>query len=308
MPLKTGSSDKVISDNIAQLIREGYPRDQAVAIAYSKAGRSRLADDDPNTPAAPSERRRGSKKNPEGSAGGQRGGIEISASVEKALRNKIAQYKKRKPDAKHTPTMGQLKAVYRRGAGAFSSSHRPSQNRHSWSMARVNQFLKMIGGDRVKAGYRKVDGDLLPKDHPQYVGSVTTLAEGFKPTKGMVFEARRGLEWRREHGRGGTEVGVARARDISNERNLSLDTVKRMHSYLARHEVDKKGEGFKPGEEGYPSAGRIAWALWGGDPAKSWAANILANSVTQGAEEVELKDSEVVAIALSRALEGFGIT
>jgi len=46
----------------------------------------------------------------------------------------------------------------------------------------------------------------------------------FKPTQGMIEEALKGLEWRREYNRGGTEVGVARARDISNGKNLSLDT------------------------------------------------------------------------------------
>lgn len=91
----------------------------------------------------------------------------------------------------------------------------------------------------------------------------------------MREEAERGLEWRREYGRGGTEVGVARARDISNGADLSMDTVRRMASYFARHEVDKEAEGFRPGEDGYPSAGRIAWALWGGDPGKSWANRIL---------------------------------
>jgi lambda family phage portal protein len=93
-----------------------------------------------------------------------------------------------------------------------------------------------------------------------------------KPTAGMIEEAKRGLEWRREYGRGGTAVGVARARDISNGDNLSDDTVKRMHSYFSRHEVDKKGKGFSPGEDGFPSAGRIAWALWGGDAGQTWAA------------------------------------
>lgn len=87
----------------------------------------------------------------------------------------------------------------------------------------------------------------------------------------MAAEAERGLAWREEYGRGGTEVGVARARDIKNRKNLSPDTVRRMKSYFARHEVDKQAEGFSPGEDGYPSAGRIAWALWGGDPGQSWA-------------------------------------
>lgn len=95
------------------------------------------------------------------------------------------------------------------------------------------------------------------------------------PTEGMVEEAQKGLDWREEFGRGGTEVGVARARDIVNRRNLSIDTVKRMASYFARHEVDKEAEGFRPGEEGYPSAGRIAWALWGGSPAQTWANAIM---------------------------------
>ena len=92
-----------------------------------------------------------------------------------------------------------------------------------------------------------------------------------KPTGGMVEEAIKGLEWRREYGRGGTQVAVARATNIKNGDNLSLDTISRMNSFFARHEVDKQAEGFYPGEEGYPSAGRIAWALWGGDAGQSWA-------------------------------------
>lgn len=95
------------------------------------------------------------------------------------------------------------------------------------------------------------------------------------PNDAMAEEAERGLAWRREYGRGGTEVGIARARDISNKVNLSMDTVRRMSSYFARHEVDKEAEGFQPGEDGYPSNGRIAWALWGGDAGRSWASRIL---------------------------------
>jgi hypothetical protein len=64
---------------------------------------------------------------------------------------------------------------------------------------------------------------------------------------------------------------VARARDISNGKNLSPDTVRRMASFFARHDVDSSGSGFNSGEDGFPSAGRIAWDLWGGDAGKSWA-------------------------------------
>ncbi len=113
-----------------------------------------------------------------------------------------------------------------------------------------------------------------------------------KPTKGMIAEAKKGLEWRKEYGRGGTEVGVARARNISNGDNLSLDTIKRMHSFFSRHEKSSKGaEGFKPGEDGFPSAGRIAWALWGGDAGQSWAAKKV-EEIENVEELTELSDDE----------------
>ena len=105
------------------------------------------------------------------------------------------------------------------------------------------------------------------------------------PTDAMIEEAKRGLEWRKEHGRGGTEVGVARARDISNGRELSIDTVKRMYSYFARHEIDKAGKGYSPGEEGYPSAGRIAWALWSGNPGQTFAKRVVRS--VESADEDE---------------------
>jgi len=79
-----------------------------------------------------------------------------------------------------------------------------------------------------------------------------------------------------------------------------------MNSYFARHEVDKDGESFKPGEPGFPSAGRIAWALWGGDAGQTWAANIVKR-YTQAQELTpeELNDEEKIAIALSRALDRY---
>ena len=108
--------------------------------------------------------------------------------------------------------------------------------------------------------------------------------DSYKPTRGMRAEAERGLQWRREYGRGGTEVGVARARDIVNNRNLSVDTIRRMNSYFARHEVDKEGEGWSPSEPGYPSAGRIAWALWGGDAGRSFARTVLRHEEASSGE------------------------
>ena len=117
---------------------------------------------------------------------------------------------------------------------------------------------------------------------------VSLAEESFEPTEEMAAEAELGLKWRDEFNRGGTEVGVARARDISNMRNLSLDTVKRMNSYFSRHEVDKEAIGWNDGEEGFPTAGRIAWQLWGGDAGRDWAARIV-----ERVKKAELSESEV---------------
>jgi HK97 family phage portal protein len=93
----------------------------------------------------------------------------------------------------------------------------------------------------------------------------------FKPTSSMATEAKRGLEWRKKFGRGGTNVGSTRASQLVKRENLTPKTVKRMFSFFSRHEVDKQAEGFSQGEKGYPSNGRIAWALWGGDAGFSWS-------------------------------------
>ena len=95
------------------------------------------------------------------------------------------------------------------------------------------------------------------------------------PNAGMKAEAKKGLDWREEFGRGGTRVGAVRARQIVAGENLSDDTIKRMYSFFSRHEVDKQAEGFSSGEDGYPSNGRIAWALWGGDAGFSWSKRLV---------------------------------
>lgn len=85
----------------------------------------------------------------------------------------------------------------------------------------------------------------------------------------VADNAAKGLGLRKAFGRGGTEIGVARATELKNRRNLSPSTIRRMVSYFARHEVDKKGKNY--GNEDNPSAGYIAWLLWGGDEGRAWA-------------------------------------
>lgn len=87
----------------------------------------------------------------------------------------------------------------------------------------------------------------------------------------MASAARRALKWKSEGKPGGTLVGLARANQLKDREPLSASTVMRMHSFFSRHEVDKRAEGFFSGEEGFPSKGRVAWDLWGGDGGQSWA-------------------------------------
>lgn len=117
----------------------------------------------------------------------------------------------------------------------------------------------------------------------------------FTPPKGVREAAAKGLEMRAEFGRGGTEVGVARARDLKNGKKVSPDTAKRMKSFFARHEVDKEAEGFNQGEEGYPSAGRVAFQLWGGSPGVAWS-----NKLVDQIDAADKKNAKV-AIAASFA-------
>jgi hypothetical protein len=92
--------------------------------------------------------------------------------------------------------------------------------------------------------------------------------------RGVRAEAARGLAWRKQFGRGGIGPGQRTARMLIGNR-MTIARVRKMRAYLARHEVDKKGKGWNPGEAGYPSAGRIAWALWGGNAGKAWANKVM---------------------------------
>lgn len=123
------------------------------------------------------------------------------------------------------------------------------------------------------------------------------------PPSNVAKEAEKALELRKEFGRGGTLVGVARARDLANRKELSPDTIKRMVSFFARHEVDKKGKGFYSGDEGYPSAGKIAWGLWGGDPGRAWAEKML-RQIERNEGVTEMIDVNVLTGADIRRIDG----
>lgn len=259
------------------------------------------------TPAPKKDQVTGSKKNPKGSASGSRGGIKISDQAIKTLENYKDEHNKKYSAKSKQIDMGTLKAIFRRGAGAFSSSHRPQvSSRTQWAFARVKAFLKLVGTGERKKSYT-TDLDLLPKGHPQRTDKETKselLAIpdkyshiDFVPPKGVQAAAKRALEVRATKPpsqRGGTEVGLARARDLSNGKQLSPDTVRRMLNYFTRHEVDKQGSTWSDQGKGWQ-----AWNLWGGDAGYSYArktvkqmntADSKATSLTAYAEALQLNE------------------
>jgi hypothetical protein len=158
------------------------------------------------TPAKPEERKKGSSKNKPGSAGTKPGAketaqknlkkkdeksmtsnaeITFSEKVTKALKEKV---KNHNAKSKKKVTLSQLKKVYRRGAGAFSSSHRPGMSRGGWAMARVNMFLKMVRGGKVKESYRKADQDISKSSY------LYTDEGSFNPTMEDIIEANLDIE------------------------------------------------------------------------------------------------------------------
>ena len=121
-----------------------------------------------DTPAEPHERVRGSARNPKGSARSRTSGegIEVTKEIRDALRDKAREHNEGITEPWQRVSLGALMSVWRRGAGAFSASHRPSQNRQSWAYARVNAFLKIATGRGGSPKYTQ-DDDLLDGDHPR---------------------------------------------------------------------------------------------------------------------------------------------
>jgi hypothetical protein len=120
------------------------------------------------TPAPQKDKIKGSSKNKKDSASGGKKSKEItfSKAVEKAISNKVKEHNKKAPKGRQA-TLGMLKAVYRRGAGAFSSSHRPGQTRGSWAMARINAYLRLLSSGKPSRAAYTQDNDLLPSSHPR---------------------------------------------------------------------------------------------------------------------------------------------
>lgn len=116
-------------------------------------------------PAPKKDQIKGSDKNKKGSADTGKG-VDFTEAIISALEKKVKEHNEKAPAGRKV-TLAKLKAVYRRGAGAFSTSHRPDQNRNSWAMGRVNAFLHLVKSGKPSNPKYTTDNDLLPKGHPR---------------------------------------------------------------------------------------------------------------------------------------------
>ncbi len=118
----------------------------------------------------------------------------------------------------------------------------------------------------------------------------------FSVPDGVKAELRKGLKWHEEghSGDGLVAATVSWARRMASGQDISPEKAVKMRAWLARHESDKSGEGFSPGEDGFPSPGRVAWALWGGDAAKGWSSKLV--NQMEAADERSAQEPDIVKV------------
>lgn len=141
------------------------------------------------TPAPKKDRIKGSDKNTKGSASGGKK-ITFTPAIESALQKKAQEHNEKAPKGRKT-SVSTLKAVYRRGAGAYSVSHRPGMTRNQWAMARVNAFLRLLKSGKPKNSAYKADNDLLPAGHPRSTkkNASSLIASGLIPEEQDLADA-----------------------------------------------------------------------------------------------------------------------
>tara|TARA_R100000231_G_scaffold34814_4_gene30814 strand:- start:16380 stop:18779 length:2400 start_codon:yes stop_codon:yes gene_type:complete len=235
---------------------EGKKADTVEALQYGRPGKN----DPRKTPAKPSERRKGSKKNKPGSAKKPNKSISMSKSTEARIRKLMTEHNKKvaKKGKGSKASMGRLKSVFRRGAGAFSRSHAPNMSRTGWGIARVKAFLYLLRNGRPSNPNYKQDNDLLPKSHPrakkadedyedwdgvefegaEYQGRKVTLNKPFRTPK----EKKKFAVYVQNPA---GKVVIVRFGDPNME--IKRDDPKRRKAFRDRHSCDEKKDKTTPG-------------------------------------------------------------
>tara|TARA_Y100001938_G_scaffold151102_1_gene246007 strand:- start:595 stop:2022 length:1428 start_codon:yes stop_codon:yes gene_type:complete len=223
----------------AKTEKEGRPSQEELKRAQSdKPSKS----DPRRTPAPKKDQKKGSKKNKPDSAKNPSGKITFSKEVTKQLSNKVKEHNAKGKGSK--ATLGMLKAVYRRGAGAYSTSHAPKMSRHGWAIARVNAFLTLLRTGKPSNSAYKQDNDLLPKGHPRKSSAGMKKKYSMGEGNGDVFDSPKEAMKRAK------ELGL---NDIHTHKTDDGETIympgKNHQEYMKT--VTTKGPKYKKGYAGY---------------------------------------------------------
>jgi hypothetical protein len=122
------------------------------------------------------------------------------------------------------------------------------------------------------------------------------MSDTFIPPQSVVKEAQKALDAREDYGdkvQGGTRVGWTRANQLAKREPVSIDTIKRMVSFFARHEGNQE---ISPDKEWYEDAGKIAWLIWGSDAGKEWAEKILKQYEEKSENLFVLKEGKLLPV------------
>jgi len=267
------------------------------------------------TPAPAADQITGSDENAPGSASGKLGDIKLSEATEKGLQTKSddhnAAMSERDRPSWTRVRVDALRAVYRRGSGAYSVSHRPGTTREQWSMARVNAFLYLARTGAPENAAYVGDNDLLNPDHPRYAEDKSRAADY---EQRAVYEvpmyirdaARKGLEFYADGlaGDGLQPETVSDARELAAGRADS-DKVLRTAAWIRRHRGDWEGvpQNSDSDNADFPGPGAVAGFLWGvettdpeaTDRVLSWADALIA---AEDREIVDMKEKETRSVPM----------
>jgi len=102
---------------------------------------------------------------------------------------------------------------------------------------------------------------------------MANLNKTYRPPAGVAKAARRARRWKEKYNvDAGTRTGWYRSAQLSKRKRITLETIRRMHSFFQRHSGNEKVPSEKkPWEDN----GKVMHLAWGGDAGKAWAKRVL---------------------------------
>jgi hypothetical protein len=191
------------------------------------------------------------------------GRIINSGSSQKGLEESEAQSVNAQPDTRPEATIRSA------DEGRGQNQWKPGMPRTGPNLFAEEKGLEDACWEGYEAiGTKILDGKEVPNCVPikmtedDFAESISDYPEGVKDA------AARAVKWADENGWGscGTQVGKTRASQLAKGEPISVDTLKRMYSYLSRHKVDLQSS--KSYDDG---CGKLMFDSWGGEAALTWS-------------------------------------